>query len=199
MFSFLWLMLLVASLIWIGWSPVWVLATFAFPFVALELYGGNVHILLVVAIVLGFKHPWTWSFVLLTKPSAGIGLLWFVVRGEWRQLGIALGATAALCAVAFVVMPSLWPDWIALMLDSYGRSLVGNAVPVPLWMRLVAAAAIVTWGARTDRRWTVVVASMVALPILVARKLRDADRDHPRSPSAKPDDCSREPGTELRI
>ena len=29
------------------------------------------------------------------RSRPGIGLLWFVVRGEWRQLAIALGATAA--------------------------------------------------------------------------------------------------------
>ncbi len=165
-FSFLWLMLLVGSVIWIGWTPNWILAALAFPFVALEFYGGNIHILLVVAIVLGFRHPWTWSFVLLTKPSAGIGLLWFVVRGEWRQLGIALAATAVLCVASLVLMPSLWAEWVDLILDNVGRPPVGNAVMVPLWIRLIAAAALVVWGARTDRRWTVVVASMVALPIL---------------------------------
>ena len=64
---------------------------------AVELYLGNVHILIAVAILLGFKHPWTWAFVLLTKTTCGVGLLWFVVRREWRSLWIALGATAFLC------------------------------------------------------------------------------------------------------
>jgi len=37
---------------------------------------------------------------------------------------------------------------------------------VPFLVRLPIAIAIVVWGARTDRRWTVPVASMVALPAL---------------------------------
>ena len=165
-FSFLWLMLLVGSVIWMGWSPLWILAGLALPPVALELYGGNIHILLAVAIVLGFSHPWTWSFVLLTKPSAGVGLLWFVVRREWRNLGIALGSTAVLCVVAFVLMPSLWHDWITAIVDNLGTAAPANAVPVPLWLRLILSALLVVWGARTDRRWTVVVAAMLALPAL---------------------------------
>ena len=68
------------------WTPFWILVAFSFPFVVAELYGGNIHLLMAVAIdAIGFRHPWTWSFVLLTKPSSGVGLLWFVVRREWRQ------------------------------------------------------------------------------------------------------------------
>ena len=37
---------------------------------------------------------------------------------------------------------------------------------MPLWLRLPSAVALVTWGARTDRRWTVPVAAMLALPAL---------------------------------
>lgn len=165
-FSVLWLSLLAGSVIWLGWSPLWILAAFAFPPVAMELYGGNIHLLLPVAVVLGFRHPWAWSFVLLTKPSAGVGLLWFAARGEWRALGVALGSTAALCLVSLLVLPSLWTDWVGVILGNLGRPVPANAVDIPLWVRLPAAAVLVVWGARTDRRWTVVVASMVALPAL---------------------------------
>ncbi len=43
------------------------------------------------AIALGFRYPATWAFVLLAKVTPGIGLLWFLVRREWRNLAIALG------------------------------------------------------------------------------------------------------------
>lgn len=165
-FSFLWLMLVAGSIVWIGWHPLWILAAFAFPPVATELYGLNIHVLLPVAILLGFRHPWTWSFVLLTKPSAGVGLLWFVVRREWRELFTALGVTALLCAASFVYLPSLWFDWVDAIVSNLGTPAPGNAVDVPLWLRLAVAAVIVVWGARSDRRWTVVVASMIALPAL---------------------------------
>ena len=39
-------------------------------------------------------------------------------------------------------------------------------MPIPLLVRLPIAVALVVWGARTDRRWTVPVASMLALPAL---------------------------------
>jgi hypothetical protein len=44
-------------------------------------------------------------------------------------------------------------------------------IPIPLAPRLVAAAALVTWGARTDRRWTVVVAATLAVPTLWSHSL----------------------------
>ena len=168
-FMWLWTALLVGSLIWIGWSAGWIMVAFAIPFVALELYHGNIHILIAVAVLLGFRHPWTWAFVLLTKFTAGVGLLWFVVRGEWRSLGIALGSTAVLCLVSFIIMPSLWPEWIDYALVAFRLDTDeywSNLIRVPLWIRMLAAAAIVTWGARTDRRWTVLVATTLALPVL---------------------------------
>ena len=39
-------------------------------------------------------------------------------------------------------------------------------MPVPLAVRLLLAVPLVVWGALTDRRWTVPVAAMLALPIL---------------------------------
>jgi hypothetical protein len=57
-----------------------------FPFTAMEIAGGNVSLLLAVAIVIGFRWPAAWALVLLTKITPGIGLLWFAVRREWRHL-----------------------------------------------------------------------------------------------------------------
>jgi hypothetical protein len=155
---------LVGTVVWLGGRRT--LLLLAFPFVALELYHGNIHLLLAAAIVLGFRHPWTWSLVLLTKSSCGVGLLWFLVRREWRPLGIALGATAVLAGISWLLAPALWAGWIAFLLDSPGGTPGGPSVPVPLWVRLPIAAAVVVWGARTDRRWTVLVGSMIALPVL---------------------------------
>ena len=53
--------------------------------------------------MLGFRYPWTWGFVLLTKVTPGIGLLWFAVRREWRALAIALGVTGVIVAVSLVL------------------------------------------------------------------------------------------------
>lgn len=152
----------------------------------IELIGGNISLLLAVAIVIGFRWPAAWAFVLLTKVTPGVGLLWFVVRREWRQLGIAVGATAAVIAVSAIIMPGAWLDWLALLVSLAGRDGTSAAVPIPFLLRLPIAIAVVVWGARTNRRWAVPVASMLALPalwyggltmLLAVIALRDPDRN----------------------
>jgi hypothetical protein len=132
----------------------------------MELAGGNIHLVLAAAIVLGFRWPWTWSIVLLTKITPGVGLLWFVVRREWRNLAIALGATAAIVVVSFLVWPSAWAAWGEVLTRVAGRDGTWAAVPIPFVVRLPFAVAVVVWGAWTGRRWTVPVAGMLALPAL---------------------------------
>ena len=99
---------------------------------AMEIAGGNISLLLTLAIVAGFRRPWTWAFVLLTKITPGIGLLWFVLRREWRNLAIALGATAGVVAVSFLVLPDAWRDWIDLLRANTGKGGTWAAVPIPL-------------------------------------------------------------------
>lgn len=133
---------------------------------ALELAGGNISLLLAAAMVIGFRWPAAWAFVLLTKVTPGIGLLWFAVRREWRSLGIAIGATGLVVALSAVLMPGAWVEWLALLVRLAGRDGTWAAVPIPFLVRLPFAVALVVWGARTDRRWTVPVAGMLALPAL---------------------------------
>jgi hypothetical protein len=163
-FLWVWLAVLLATAIWLGGRRA--LIVLAFPPVIMELYHGNVNLLIGAAIVLGFRHPWTWSFVLLTKPTCGVGLLWFAVRREWRQLGIALGSTAAIIAVSFLIAPGLWQEWIGFLMANVSGTPGGAWVPIPLWLRAAAAVVIVIWGARTDRTWTVPIASAIAMPVL---------------------------------
>ncbi len=133
---------------------------------AMEIAGGNISILLALAIVKGFRHPWTWSFVLLTKITPGVGLLWFAVRREWRALAVALGSTAAIVAVSYLANPEAWRDWIALLAANTSKGGTWAAIPIPLWFRGPIGVALIVWGARANQRWTVVVGSMLALPAL---------------------------------
>lgn len=158
-----------------------------------ELAGGNISLLLAVAIVAGFRWPAAWSFVLLTKVTPGIGLLWFVVRREWRQLGIALGATVLVIAASSIFMPRAWLDWFNLLTGLAGRDGTWAAVPIPLVVRMPVAVAVVVWGARTNRRWTVPVAAMLALPalwygaltmLLAVIALRDPERNQGSLPAS---------------
>lgn len=163
-FGAAWVVLTAATLIAI--TRHWLLIAMLIPITLIELEVGNIHFLLAAAVYVGMRHPAAWAFVLLTKVTPGVGLVWFVVRREWRNLAIALGATAIIVALSFATAPGHWVDWV--------DSLVGNAkqqwpyplFPVPLAVRLVAAAALIAWGARTDRPWTMIVGTTLAIPTL---------------------------------
>jgi hypothetical protein len=164
-FICLWYGTLLGAVAWLGRGAA--LAVLAFPPVAIDLYHGNIHLLLAVAIALGMaRYPAAWAFVLLTKVTPGIGLLWFVVRREWRSLLIALGATAAIALASAVFLPSQWLSWLEMLRDNAGPLPPWPALPIPLWLRLPVAAAIIVWGARRDARWTVPLGAALAVPAL---------------------------------
>jgi hypothetical protein len=165
------------ALPWTTFLPIWtIIQALAFvilagPFtlplllwepVLYELDVANVTFLLGLAIVAGFRYPWTWSFVLLTKITPGVGLLWFAFRREWRSLGIALGVTAAIAGVSFALAPGDWFTWFSVLL-------VHDPTPgfgPPLVVRLPVAVALLWWGARADHRWVVPIVALLSLPLL---------------------------------
>ena len=175
-FHAIWLAALVALLFWMSgrWVALLIFALFFAPFAIgflaaprHYLSSGNIFLPMALAVVAGFRWPWTYSFLLLTKVTPGIGLLWFVARREWRNLFIALGATAAVVLVSFAFSWSLWFDWFTVL-----RNNVGNPEPtfaiqlIPLMPRLVLAAAMTIVAARYDARWVVPIAAMIALPYI---------------------------------
>src|SRR6185369_17822292 len=126
-----------------------------------------VNLLIAAAIALGFRYPATWAWVLLTKVTPGVGLVWFVVRREWRSLAIALGVTAGLVAVSLAIDFPLWREWLERdLLASLRQPPDQPQIAIPLLVRLPLAVAIVAWGAATDRRWTVPLAATLALPVM---------------------------------
>ena len=174
---------LVTPLTWLPWQlfmAVWTLVLlaairfltgprwfgFGVIFGLMELAGGNISILIAVAMVVGFRWPAAWAFVLLTKVTPGVGLLWFAVRREWNALATALVATALVFAGSALLMPAAWAEWLNVLSSVSGRGGTWAAVPIPFFARLPIAVVVVVWGARTDRRWTVPVAGMIALPAL---------------------------------
>jgi hypothetical protein len=163
-FISIWSALLIGTLVWLGgrWTLVWL----CFVPVVAELYHGNIHLLLAAAIVLGFRHPWAWVFVLLTKLTPGIGLAWFMVRREWRSLVVALGATTVVIGVSWAANPGAWSDWVRLGLSGESGPCGTRCLDIPLLARGPIALALVVLGARTNRRWLVPVGAMLALPVL---------------------------------
>jgi hypothetical protein len=144
----------------------WALALIVFPPVWLDITYGNINILLAAAISVGMRHPAAWAWVLLTKVTPGVGLVWFAVRGEWRSLGIVAAATLLLALPTLIVAPQMWVDWLGMLNTSRSVPVPADALAVPLGVRIVGAALLVAWGARTERRWTVGVGATLAMPVL---------------------------------
>lgn len=135
--------------------------------VTLDFNLANINMLLGLAVVAGLRWPGLWSFVLLTKVTPGIGLLWYAARREWRSLGIALGVTAGIAAVSFAAGPGDWVAWLgSLAGNTQHQAVADQLIAAPLALRLPAAAALVWWGAKADRRWTVLAAAFLALPVI---------------------------------
>jgi len=132
------------------------------PPVAAEINAANINLALIGCVVLSLRWPAAWLLPLITKPSMGVGLLWYPVRREWRKLAIAVGATAAIVAVSFALDPVMWVAWAGQLLHASDKA--GWPFPWPVWPRLPVAAVVVIWGARTNRPWTVPLAAIIAMP-----------------------------------
>ena len=136
-----------------AYSPVWV-----------NLWYGNIGILMAAALVLVFRFPGAWSFLLLTKVTPGVGLAWFAARREWRYLGMAAAVTLGIVAVSFLISPSAWLEWPGHLAEASSRGDVFAMLP-PLWIRLFVAAAIAGVGGLYSARWTVPLAALLAQPV----------------------------------
>ena len=105
--------------------------------------------------------------MLLTKFTMGVGLLWFVVRREWRELAIAAVPAAVICAVSYVFVPQLWADWVDFLTRfAAGRRRGRLDLPSRCGSAWRWPSSSSSGAPRTDRRWTVVVAATLALPVL---------------------------------
>ena len=156
-----------AFILW-RWAGRWAIALLALPPVALELYHGNIHLFMAAAMVVGFRYPAAWAFPLLSKVTPGIAVLWFAGARQWRNLAIALGTTAAIAAVSFVIAPQQWFEFARVNAAAFISFDPPRPYPIPISfvIRAPLAAAIALWGGWTNRRWTVPVAATIALPII---------------------------------
>ena len=101
-----WTALVAAVFYWVaGWRAFFIGALAP---VAMSIAIGQLDVLMAAAIVIGFRWPAAWVLPFITKVTPGIGVLWFAARGEWRSLGIALGATAAVVGASMAIDPRAW-------------------------------------------------------------------------------------------
>ena len=140
------------------------LAITVLSFVYRDLVVGNIHLMLGAALVIGLRQPAAWAFPILTKVTPGVGVLWFAVRREWRQLLVSIVFTMAIAAVSFVATPDLWEAWLQRMRGDSGRA--GDTYLAILVVRFVLAAFIVAYAGWRSRAWLIPIAVVIALPIL---------------------------------
>ncbi len=138
------------------------------PPVLVTLVQGQLDLAYAAVAIIGLRYPAAWALPLLTKVTPGIGVVWFLIRREWRSLAIALGATLVIAGVSYAIDPAAWSDWLALLLRTQGPTNEPNLIylPIPVLARAPIALAVIAWGAWTNRYWTVPVAMTLAMPIL---------------------------------
>jgi hypothetical protein len=158
----IWFGLLFVVLVWLArdWSLAWL----AFPPVSSELYHGNIHLLIAAALVLSIRWPIASLFLVLSKVTPAVTMLWFVVRREWRNAAIAIGGALAVVALAFAIAPALWVAWVNHISSESNQAF--NLIPVPLLWRLPVAVVLVVIAARSNRAWLLAPAAVLSLPLL---------------------------------
>lgn len=170
LFAALWTSIGGALLVWITGRRVLLIALL--PPVILTLVQGQLDIAFAVVAVLGLRWPALWVLPLLTKITPGIGIVWFLVRREWRSLVIAMGVTLGVMAVSFMLDPGGWASWAAMLLRAeFPTDPQLVYLDVPLTIRIPIALVVIAWGARTNRTWTIPVAMTLAMPIIWANSL----------------------------
>lgn len=125
---------------------------------------GNVTMPMVAAMVAGMRRPGWWAVPLLTKMTAGVGVLWFAFRGEWRRLAVGIGLAGAIAAASFLVAPGWWVAFAQFAAANLGANQNGpEIVGPPLAVRLLAGVALVAIAARLDQPRLVPIACAVSV------------------------------------
>jgi hypothetical protein len=164
LFAAIWTVLAALPLAWLaGRHSAGLLVV---PFVFISVVGGQLDAAFAAVAILGLRWPALWALPILTKVTPGVCLVWYAARREWRSLGLALATTAAVVGVSVVLDRDAWRGWIDMLLRAEFPALGGYLIylPLPLWLRLLGAALLVAWGARTDRAWVLPIGLMLALP-----------------------------------
>lgn len=171
-FAVIWWGAIVAAYAWLvrplAWSWRLPLVVFLVP----DLVLGNVYAFWALALVASMRFSGAWAFLLLTKVSPGIGLLWYVARRQWRALAVVAATTAAVVLVSALLDPTAWTNWVEFLLserESTGENGVAHVSSLPL--RLGLAAVIAVFAARLGHAWALPVVAVLASPLFAAAPL----------------------------
>ena len=174
-----WAILQAGALVWML-RPVGALLVLFVPWPMLDgtgtavyssLNNGNPMILAAAAITLGLtRWPGAFAFLFLTKVSAGVGILYFVVRREWHKVGIAVATTGVIVVASALIAPHLWVDWIRLLVGAAGAAGGNEAMakeqfmPLPLLVRGTLGLVVVVIAGLRGVPWLVPLGCFLALP-----------------------------------
>jgi hypothetical protein len=174
-----WAVLQAVALVWML-RPVGAVLALAWPWPLIvgtgtavfgSLNNGNPMILAAAAITLGLtRWPGAFAFLFLTKISAGVGVLYFVVRRDWHKVAVAAATTGVIVLVSAVIAPNLWVDWIRLLIGAAGSAGGADAMakeqfmPLPLLVRGTLGLVVVVIAGLRGLPWLVPLGSFLALP-----------------------------------
>jgi hypothetical protein len=145
----------------LGWSLAAPLLLFCLP----QAMVGNIWPLLAVVLVFGFRRPGLWALPLLTKVTAGVGVVWFAARGEWRNLARVLVPTALVVTLSVAISPHLWLDWLHILRGGGTGGSATGGYDIPLAYRLPVALALAVYAARRSRPGVLAAAMALACPV----------------------------------
>lgn len=133
-----------------------------------EIVSGNVFILMALVAVAGFSRPASWAFVALTKITPCLGPVWFIARGEWKKLLSSLLTIAVVAAISAAVAPNLWQEWFRFLASHLTASAgpIGSPYMPPPIVRIPLGIALVAWGARRNKPWSIPVGMVLCSPVL---------------------------------
>lgn len=158
-----WSLPLVAAAIpfYLGVGPDWPATFLSYALI------GNLQWVLAAVSILAIRHPALWAFLFFTKVTTAVGWLWHVARGEYGAAAMGAFASAVVLAISFVASPYMWADFISFAVRN--AALQDSPIPmfpVPYVVRVPMSAALIVWGGRTDRAWTVPAGVGWALPAM---------------------------------
>jgi hypothetical protein len=128
-----------------------------------DLVYGNVWWLFAIVVVYGFRRPALWAIPLLLKITPAVGLIWFAVRREWRNLFVAVAAASVVVAFSVCLDAHAWAEWISFLHGKHHPQAVDR--PVPQAIRLLIGLSLAAHAARTDRKQLLPIALWLATPV----------------------------------
>jgi hypothetical protein len=168
-FIAIWVLIQLAAVAFLAGPLIAAVAVWLYSPLGLNaIWAGQIAPLMALALALAPRHPAAWSFLLLTKVTPGVGMVWHAARLEWKALAVAVTATLVIIASSALLFGTdVWVQWFGVLRDSTTRQSPFESIPLPLGVRVGFAAVLIAYGARRDWWWALPAGVTLALPHVV--------------------------------